>query len=162
MIIIFSWPSDNQALEPSIDPDSDSLAIYYLPDDEELSPDSKNPNGDENYINPQPENSYDQQTLDLFNYSGKWWLWENEIRSGYLLISQNGNYFQFDYYYFDQKVGSGTGKYDGTYLFSTEFDLYSDNEKCSWYFESYDQGTSWDGQTYVNGTPITVARLIKD
>jgi len=161
LIIIGSWPPENNPIEPEVGPGSETPEVTDLPEEEINWPQSENPNGNEIYDNLQLEENYDQPTLEVFNYSGKWWLWENDIRSGYFLISQNGNYFQFDYYYFDQKVGNGTGEYDGTYIYTTEFDLFADDQVYAFSFGSYDQGKSWDGQTFVNGLP-TLARLIKD
>ncbi|WP_057935934.1 toll/interleukin-1 receptor domain-containing protein [Algoriphagus resistens] len=86
-----------------------------------------------------------------FDYSGKWWLYENGIRAGYFLLEQNGAYYSFDYYYFDNKVGEGTGEYDGTYLYSTTFGLYDDQGSYSFSFGSANSGESWVGQTQANG-----------
>jgi hypothetical protein len=160
IIIIGSWPEEDYLYDPVIGPKSETPAVTDLPEEEKISPQGETRSGNEIY-KLQPEENYDQPTLEVFNYSGKWWLWENDIRSGYFLISQNGNYFQFDYYYFDQKVGNGTGEYDGTYIYTTEFDLFADDQVYAFSFGSYDQGKSWDGQTFVNGLP-TLARLIKD
>ncbi|MEB2779852.1 toll/interleukin-1 receptor domain-containing protein [Algoriphagus sp. C2-6-M1] len=93
-----------------------------------------------------------------FDYSGKWWLYENGIRSGYFIIHQNGGYYTFDYYYFDNHVGEGTGEYDGTYLYSTSFGLYDTQGSYSFSFGSNTRGESWVGQTQANGL-LTNAEL---
>ncbi|PZX52777.1 TIR domain-containing protein [Algoriphagus ratkowskyi] len=88
-----------------------------------------------------------------FDYSGKWWLWENGVRMGYILIKQNGNFFNFDYYYFDQKVGEGTGEYDGEYLYSTLFTIFEAGSNYGFSFGSNDGGKNWYGQTYNDNLP---------
>lgn len=92
-----------------------------------------------------------EAVVEEFDYSGKWWLWENGMRSGYLMISQNGFNFNFEYYYFDNKVAYGTGVYDGTYIYSTSFFFYDAPGEYSFSFGSDDQGISWYGQTTANG-----------
>ncbi|REG83426.1 toll/interleukin-1 receptor domain-containing protein [Algoriphagus antarcticus] len=95
-----------------------------------------------------------------FDYSGKWWLWEDGIRSGFILINQNGSYFTFEYYYLNEKVGQGTGEYDGTYLYSTLF-VINDQSLYSFSFGSNTGGESWVGQTQAIGV-ISAAELRKD
>jgi hypothetical protein len=96
----------------------------------------------------------DQTSPAVFNYSGKWWLWQDGIRMGYFLIKQNGYYFNYDYYYFDEKTGYGTGEFDGSYLYSTSFIMYNDpNSNYGFNFESLDGGISWAGNTYYNTAP---------
>jgi hypothetical protein len=89
----------------------------------------------------------------VFDYSGKWWIWQDGVRMGYILIKQNGYYFSFDYYYFDQKTGEGTGEFDGTYLYTTLFRMYGDANNYGFSFGSNDGGISWFGQTFNNGSP---------
>lgn len=100
---------------------------------------------------PEQNRPVEVQPEEEFNYSGKWWIWENGLRSGYLLITQNGFNFDFEYYYFDIKVAEGTGEYDGTYLYSTSFVFYDSPGEYSFSFGSDDQGVSWYGQTSANG-----------
>ncbi|MDI1322387.1 MAG: toll/interleukin-1 receptor domain-containing protein [Algoriphagus sp.] len=103
----------------------------------------------------------DQPVTTEFDYSGKWWIWENGMRSGYLLINQDGFNFNFEYYYFDNKVAEGTGVYDGTYLYSTSFVFYNSPGEYSFSFGSDDQGVSWYGQTVANGL-VSTSELKRD
>ncbi|MCE7056999.1 toll/interleukin-1 receptor domain-containing protein [Algoriphagus sp. AGSA1] len=96
-----------------------------------------------------------------FDYSGKWWIWEEGVRMGYIVINQDGFYFTFDYYFFNQKTGEGTGEYDGTYLYSTQFKIIGDPNNYGFTFGSNDGGISWVGQTFNNGIPAT-AEMRKD
>ncbi len=123
----------------------------------------ENPSGNEIYNDLQVDEdpTPNQPAQAGFDYSGKWWLREEGVRMGYFLINQNGNYFNFDYYYFDQKVGEGTGEYDGTYLYSTLFKIYDDPKVYGFSFGSIDGGISWYGQTFNNNLPAN-AELIKD
>lgn len=89
----------------------------------------------------------------VFDYSGKWWIWQDGVRMGYILIKQNGYFFTFDYYYFDQKTGEGTGEFDGTYLYTTQFRMYGDSNNYGFSFGSNDGGVNWIGQTFNNGSP---------
>ncbi|SFB46177.1 toll/interleukin-1 receptor domain-containing protein [Algoriphagus aquimarinus] len=89
----------------------------------------------------------------VFDYSGKWWVWQDGVRMGYILIKQNGYFFTFDYYYFDQKTGEGTGEFDGTYLYTTQFRMYGDSNNYGFSFGSNDGGVNWFGQTFNNGSP---------
>lgn len=88
-----------------------------------------------------------------FDYSGKWWIWQDGARMGYLHINQDDYLFTFDYYYFDQKIGEGTGEFDGTYLYSTKFRMYNEPNEYGFIFGSYDGGISWVGETSNNGSP---------
>ncbi len=108
---------------------------------------------EENVIdeNPAQISDFDQEASTGFDYSGKWWLWENGMRSGYLQIIQDGFNFNFEYYYFDNKVAEGTGIYDGTSLTSTSFIFYDSPGEYSFSFGSDDQGVTWYGQTSANG-----------
>jgi hypothetical protein len=161
LIIIGSWPTENYPDDPPIGPRSETPVENDLTQDEINSLKSENPTGNEIYNRLQLEDRQDQPAaVEGFNYSGKWWVWENDIRVGYFMIAQNGNFFNFEYYYFDQKIADGTGEYDGTYLYSTNFNFYEDNQEYAFSFGSNDLGKSWMGQTYVNGQP-TNARLIK-
>ena len=99
--------------------------------------------------------------LAVFDYSGKWWLWQEGVRMGYILIKQNDFYFTFDYYYFDQKTGEGTGEFDGTYIYTSQFKMYGDPNNYGFSFGSNDGGVTWFGQTFNNGSPAN-AELRKD
>lgn len=96
-----------------------------------------------------------------YDYSGKWWLWENGVRSGYLIIHSASNTFKFDYYYFNTKTGQGTGEYDGTEIYSTSFQLYDNPGNYSFVFGSYDGGITWEGYTHANNI-TTNAALVRD
>jgi hypothetical protein len=161
IIIIASLPDSNNQENLPIE-----SSITTVEEDEEFNQKEiqrlreNNPTGTEIYNSLELEEEVPPISAG-FNYSGKWWVWENGIRSGYFLISQNGNYFNFEYYYFDEKVGEGTGEYNGTYLYSTAFNVFGDTNQYGFTFGSYDQGKSWEGQTFVNGI-ATNASLIHD
>ncbi|WPR76475.1 toll/interleukin-1 receptor domain-containing protein [Algoriphagus sp. NG3] len=122
----------------------------------------ENPTGNEIYEDRKLEETPPSATQTaVFDYSGKWWLWEEGVRMGYILIKQNGYYFTFDYYFFNQKTGEGTGEFDGTYLYSTQFKLIGDPNNYGFTFGSYDGGIIWVGQTFNNGIPAT-AEIRKD
>lgn len=125
--------------EPEYVPDNDSeIGTDIIAESEETVEDSEQPS------------VFDQPAATEFDYSGKWWLWENDVRSGYLLINQNGYDFTFEYYYFDAKVAEGKGVYDGTHLYSTSFLFYDSPGEYSFSFGSDDQGITWYGQTSAN------------
>ncbi|MEP0711423.1 toll/interleukin-1 receptor domain-containing protein [Algoriphagus sp.] len=151
LLILGLWPTDEnyddyQDQEPT-NQELTAEDINTLRED--------NPNGTEIYDNLEltDEPIADQPAQAGFDYSGKWWLWENGVRMGYILIKQNGAHFSFDYYYFDQKVGEGTGEYDGTYLYSTLFSIYEAGSNYGFSFGSNDGGKSWFGQTFSDNLP---------
>ena len=73
----------------------------------------ENPSGNEIYESLELDNDRTIPPAEVadFNYSGKWWVWQDGVRMGYLQIKQDGYFFTFDYYYFEQKTGEGTGEY---------------------------------------------------
>jgi hypothetical protein len=81
ILIIGSRPEEDFSYDPEIGPDSETPLVINLPEEERMSPQS----GHEIY-KIQPEEICDEPALEVFNYSGKWGLCENEIRSGYYLI----------------------------------------------------------------------------
>lgn len=160
LIIIGAWPTEEV--------DYDDFTYDEQVNDELSQEDintlrEENPTGTELFESLQFDNdpAPNQPSQAGFDYSGKWWLWEDGVRIGYILIKQNGNYFNFDYYYFDQKVGQGTGEYDGTYLYSTLFKIYDDPNNYGFSFGSLDGGISWLGQKFNNNSPAD-AELRKD
>lgn len=115
----------------------------------------ENPTGNEIFesLQLEDENTANTPAEAVFDYSGKWWIWQDGVRMGYILIKQNGYFFTFDYYYFDQKTGEGTGEFDGTYLYTTQFRMYGDPNNYGFSFGSNDGGVNWFGQTFNNGSP---------
>ena len=114
----------------------------------------ENPTGNEIFesLQLEDENTANTPVEAVFDYSGKWWVWQDGVRMGYILIKQNGYFFTFDYYYFDQKTGEGTGEFDGTYLYTTQFRMYGDSNNYGFSFGSNDGGVNWFGQTFNNGS----------
>lgn len=150
-----SYDDTNNISGEQVDNQLSQAGISQLPED--------NPTGNETFENLEFEDDpvTPPPVQAGFDYSGKWWLYENGIRVGYFLINQNGAYYTFGYYYFDTKVGEGTGEYDGTYLYSTSFGLYNNPGIYSFSFGSNTRGESWVGQTQANGL-LTNAELRRD
>ena len=96
------------------------------------------------------------------DFSGKWWLRENGLRMGYFIISQEGNEFTFDYYYFDQLSGRGYGEYlaDESAIYSEEFALNDTRNPAGFAFITSDEGVTWTGtvQKYAIENNATLSR----
>lgn len=163
IIIISLIPDEDTYYDPEPIDNSEELIDDQLSQAEANRLREDNPTGNEIYENLDFDDTEDTSvaTDAVFDYSGKWWIWQDGVRMGYILINQNGYYFTFDYYYFDQKTGEGTGEFDGTYIYSTQFRMYGDPNNYGFSFGSNDGGVSWFGQTFNNGSPAN-AELRKD
>ncbi len=102
--------------------------------------------------NPSGTEIYNSLTLEdkIPDFSGKWWLYENGIRSGYFQFSQSGSEFAFTYYLFDVPVGSGTGYYEDKGIVSETFIMNDAPGNYGFAFLTEDAGKTWIGQTFAN------------
>jgi hypothetical protein len=150
---LIGWLSDESSVI-----DDEQNTVVVVPDNAEANPTmpqeqqqarEANPIGNEIFESLQLKEP--EQPAD-FDYSGKWWLFEDNVRKGYFMISQTGNYFDFEFYYFDQRIGHGKGEYDGVYLFSTTFIIDNDPNNYAFSFGSNDRGKNWVAQTFNNNT----------
>ncbi|WP_339864030.1 toll/interleukin-1 receptor domain-containing protein [uncultured Algoriphagus sp.] len=169
MIVMISSDEFQQGYQDGLTNSENSYEAEDVQVDDQLSKDEINtlreekPTGNEIYnsLELEDEPASPQYEAAVFDYSGKWWVWQEGVRMGYIFIKQNGYYFTFDYYYFDQKTGEGSGEFDGTYIYSTVFRIYGDNNSYGFKFGSNNGGISWYGQNYKNNSPAS-AELIKD
>lgn len=150
---IYDDPIENSDQRP--DNSISQSEIYNLPEE--------NPAGIETFNDLQYDNEIapDQSSEAVYDYSGKWWIMQEGVRMGYLLIKQDGYFFNFDYYYFEQKTGEGTGEFDGTYIYSTLFKIFNDDNVYSFAFGSPDGGVTWQGQNFKNNSPAN-AVFVRD
>ncbi|OYX24133.1 MAG: hypothetical protein B7Z16_01040 [Algoriphagus sp. 32-45-6] len=119
----------------------------------QADPRVNNPNGNEIY------NSLTFEKIPEF--SGKWWLYENDIRSGFFQIRQNGAEFTFDYYLFNVQVGKGNGYFDDGYLVTESFTMKDTPGNYGFSFISPDEGKTWKGEIYSD-QQTSPAYLVKD
>ena len=118
--------------------------------------------GDPRITNPEGNEIYNSLTFKKTapNFAGKWWLYENGIRSGYFEINQSNDQFSFTYFLFDTPVGSGTGYFKDNYLISELFTLKDAQGDYGFKFQTPDDGKSWIGETYSNQV-ISQSYLVK-
>lgn len=101
---------------------------------------------DQRTNNPDGNEIYNSLTLqDVPDFSGKWWIRLEGVRSGYFQITQNGPEFSFISYYFDSPIGEGLGVFENGVLYSTSY-TESGNSDNSFEF-TYDQNSNqWVGK----------------
>lgn len=101
---------------------------------------------DQRTNNPDGNEIYNSLTLqDAPDFSGKWWIRLEGVRSGYFQITQKGTEFSFVSYYFDSPIGEGLGVYENGVLYSTKY-TESGNSDNSFEF-TYDQNSNqWVGK----------------
>lgn len=156
-------------LEPAIDyPTQEESNVVdpenIIPDQESKPSNSgQGSQADPRVVNPNGTEIYNSLTLKEtpFEFGGKWWLYENDIRSGYFQIVQEGARFTFNYYLFNVHVGSGSGYFQDGYLISDKFIMKDNPETFGFSFYSEDQGKTWLGQTY-SGQQTSPAYLVKN
>jgi hypothetical protein len=142
----------------------------YQPDpiaqeDKQVSTLIDDPIQQDEITNPAPSQSdqsiYNELSLAP-DITGKWWLKENGVRMGYFIITQEGNDFTFDYYYFDQFSGKGYGSYVASEraIYSEEFILNDTRNPAGFAFVTPDEGGSWSGivQKYAIENNATLSR----
>jgi len=108
--------------------------------------------GDPRNTNPSGTEIYNSLTFEdkIPDFSGKWWLYENGIRSGYFQISQSGSEFSFSYYLFDLPVGNGKGYYENNGIVTETFIMNDASGNYGFSFLTEDEGKTWIGQTYAD------------
>ena len=118
---------------------------------------------DPRVTNPDGNEIYNSLTFEaqVPEFEGKWWLYENGIRSGFFQIEQNGTEFSFGYYLFNVPVGSGKGHFENGYLVSDSFLMNDSPGTYGFSFFTQDDGTNWIGQTFAN-QQVSEAYLIKN
>lgn len=163
MLVISMIPDEDSYYDQDLVSTENDLGDEQLSQEEINTLREENPTGNEIYESLELDDGEDTSVASdaVFDFSGKWWVWQEGVRMGYIFIKQNGYYFTFDYYYFDQKTGEGTGEFDGTYIYSTVFRMYGDNNSYGFKFGSNNGGISWYGQNFKNNSPAS-AELIKD
>jgi hypothetical protein len=141
---------------------------YYFPDSEIENSDYSTSLEDNSYQEfdgstdpPQSIENQNNPPSPIPDFSGKWWLYENGIRSGYLQINQNGSDFSFTYYLFDIPVGSGTGYFQDNYLVSKTFIMPESPGNYGFNYITEDGGKTWLGQTFA-GEITTESYLVKN
>ena len=165
LIGLFSQP-DDPAQEPSQEEVSE---VYTEPSAGEAGesslqdqPTNLADSGDPRRTNPNGTEIYNSLTFEekIPDFSGSWWLYEKDIRSGYFQINQSGSNFSFVYYLFDTKVGAGTGYFENNTLVTETFVLDESPGQYGFMFETQDGGQSWQGQTFAN-QEVSPAYLVK-